>query len=186
MFCRKCGAELGINRSIPAAELPKPVVVERNRGIPLGITLAICGVFAGLAVLAGMKMTAPPEVRRPEEPKGIIAEPGNGPPTKQGVTPAMLWGALGLTVTPVSPSEAKLASLAPNCGAMAASVTGGSPASQAGVRQGDCIISVDLHPITGDPAAFITGYLARAKPGQVISLGICRQGRNTFANVTLR
>jgi len=187
MFCRKCGAELGINRSRPAAELPKPVVEERKRGVPMTVKLAICAGFAGLAVWGGMKMTAvPDQTVKPPEPVGIIAEPGSRPQSKPNAPPAQLWTQLGLSVSSVPADTAKLASLPPNSGAIASSVTLGLPADLAGVHQGDCLISIDLHPIIGDPTTFMSDYVSHKKPGQTLSLGISRSGRNTFANITLR
>jgi len=69
-------------------------------------------------------------------------------------------------------------------GAVVAQVQPGSPAAQAGVREGDLVVGVGTKPVAtpGDAAAAIRGS---TKDGKTVALRIVRNGQPRFIAVPL-
>ena len=73
--------------------------------------------------------------------------------------------------------------LAPSAGAVILSVISGSPAGQAGLRQGDVIVSANGKTIT--TAEQVTQITKSAQPGDVLHLGVVRGRIHQNVAVTL-
>lgn len=90
---------------------------------------------------------------------------------------------LGVGIRAITAVEAELYHLPEVRGALVSSVEPGLPAAEAGIRLGDVIVSLNGNPIRDD-TDFIT-KLADLRPGEQISLGIIREGREHTVRVTL-
>jgi Do/DeqQ family serine protease len=91
---------------------------------------------------------------------------------------------LGAKLQQVTPEIAEGLGLQRPVGALVASVVGGSPAAQAGIKTGDLITSVDGQPVD-DPTAF--NYRFATKPlGGISQVGIRRDGHQFVVAVSLR
>jgi Do/DeqQ family serine protease len=91
---------------------------------------------------------------------------------------------LGADLQSVTPAIADSMGLDRPVGALVASVTGGSPAAQAGLQPGDLIRSIDGQPVE-DVKAF--NYRFATKPlGATAQLGVLRKGHTITASVPLR
>ena len=90
---------------------------------------------------------------------------------------------LGVQVGPVTAVEAEIYDLRQVRGALITGVQEDLPASRAGLRIGDIILSVNGAPIQ-DNADLIT-RLANLRPNQEVTLGILREGRRHDVSVTL-
>ena len=90
---------------------------------------------------------------------------------------------IGITYQPISPDIANNYSLPVQWGAYVTHVTGGSPASQAGLQQGDIITRVG--DTTLDETHSYLNTLFTHKPGDVVSLTVIRNGQTQAVSVTL-
>ncbi len=83
---------------------------------------------------------------------------------------------LGLRQAPVSGVLARHLNLEPGVGSLVAGVAKGMPASVAGLKPYDVIVSFNNEPVTS--AASIVQFLSdkQIKPGQLIKLGVIQQG----------
>jgi S1-C subfamily serine protease len=96
-----------------------------------------------------------------------------------GHTLVRAW--LGARTQPVTPDIARSLGMAAPEGALVADVWPGGPAAQAGLKQGDVIVSVDGRPI-GDAGAI--GYaLSTHAVGDVVKLGVRRDGAEHIASL---
>ncbi|MFD8593845.1 S1C family serine protease [Kitasatospora sp. NPDC059646] len=84
---------------------------------------------------------------------------------------------LGVTVRPFFDANFQPA------GAAIVSVTNGGPAASAGLQAGDVITKINDTPITSPPA--LTTALASFSPGDKVTVGYQREGKNQTADVTL-
>jgi serine protease Do len=89
---------------------------------------------------------------------------------------------LGVQIADVTPADVQVFGLSDAVGAVVKAVSDG-PASEAGVRLGDVIVSMDGEPVrdTGD----LMERVALRQPGERVVLGLVRYGREVRVNVTL-
>ncbi len=92
-------------------------------------------------------------------------------------------GYIGISMNDVTPDNAQFFNLKDASGAIVAQVSPNSPASRAGLKQGDVIAEVNGSHVTN------SGYLQIAvsgvEPGKSITLGILRDGKPQTVNVTV-
>ncbi len=92
-------------------------------------------------------------------------------------------GYLGVGLNDVTPENAKFFNLTGNTGALIASVTPNSPASRAGLKEGDVVIAVDGRPVeTGSDLQVIVSEDA---PGSKIQLDVLRNGHPEKVDLTV-
>ncbi|HEV2719640.1 MAG TPA: trypsin-like peptidase domain-containing protein [Thermoanaerobaculia bacterium] len=89
---------------------------------------------------------------------------------------------IGAVTSTLTPEEAKRIGAQARSGALVSRVFGGSPASAAGLQQGDVITAVEGHPV--DSRESFSTLTATAAPGQSIPLTIVRKGATR--NVSVR
>ncbi len=90
---------------------------------------------------------------------------------------------LGVNVTTVTPEDAEYFSLPEVSGVLVQDAAEGGPAAEAGLRQGDVIVSLDGQPI--ERSAALQRAVAERSPGDRIELGIVRDGERMTVAVTL-
>jgi len=83
----------------------------------------------------------------------------------------------------VTPDNAKFFNLQDASGAIIAQVTPDSPASRAGLKQGDVITTLNGQTITNSSALQVA--VSELEPGATISLGILRNGNPMTIRVTI-
>ena len=92
-------------------------------------------------------------------------------------------GYLGVGLNDVTPENAKFFNLTGNTGALIASVTPDSPASRAGLKEGDVVTGVNGHSVeTGSDLQVIVSEDA---PGSKIELDVMRNGHPEKVNLTV-
>jgi serine protease Do len=92
-------------------------------------------------------------------------------------------GYLGVGLNDVTPENAKFFNLTGNTGALIASVTPNSPASRAGLKEGDVVTAVNGQPVeTGSDLQVIVSEDA---PGSKIALDVIRNGRAEKMDLTV-
>ena len=92
-------------------------------------------------------------------------------------------GYLGVGLNDVTPDNAKFFNLTGNTGALIASVTPNSPASRAGLKQGDVVTAVNGQPVeTGSDLQVVVSEDA---PGSKIQLDVERNGHPEKINLTV-
>jgi serine protease Do len=92
-------------------------------------------------------------------------------------------GYVGIAMNDVTPDNAKFFNLQDASGAIVAQVTPNSPASHAGLKQGDVITTLNGKQITNSSALQVS--VSELAPGTTISLGVLRDGKPTTVNVTI-
>jgi serine protease Do len=92
-------------------------------------------------------------------------------------------GYLGVTLNDVTPDNASFFHLPNATGTILAQITPDSPASRAGLQQGDVVISLNGHPIENGGALQLA--VSELTPGTKITLGIIRNGSQRTENVTI-
>ena len=90
---------------------------------------------------------------------------------------------LGVRMTTITPEDAEFFDLKDVSGVLVQGVTQGGPADEAGIRQGDVIVSVDGEPISGSGG--LQQEVAERSPGDRVELGIVRDGRGSTVSVEL-
>ncbi|HUJ74994.1 MAG TPA: Do family serine endopeptidase, partial [bacterium] len=93
-------------------------------------------------------------------------------------------GYLGVVIQNVTPALASALNLEPNHGALVASVAPGSPASQAGLRQGDVITSFQGRPVSSVSA--LRYAVAAVKPGDTVKTEVLRDGKPALLDVKIK
>ncbi len=92
-------------------------------------------------------------------------------------------GYIGISMNDVTPDNAQFFNLKDATGAIVAQVSPNSPASRAGLKQGDVITAINGSHVTN------SGYLQIAvsgiEPGKSLSLGILRDGKPETVNLTV-
>ena len=91
---------------------------------------------------------------------------------------------LGVSLGPVDETTAKALKLDEASGVMVQTVVDGGAAKDAGIKEGDVILSVDEKPLSS-PSELQT-YVARKHPGDAVSLKLYRDGRSFEKKVTLK
>jgi serine protease Do len=92
-------------------------------------------------------------------------------------------GYLGVGLNDVTPENSKFFNLTGNTGALIASVTPDSPASRAGLQEGDVVTAVNGHSVeTGSDLQVIVSEDA---PGSKIELDVVRNGHPEKVNLTV-
>jgi Do/DeqQ family serine protease len=91
---------------------------------------------------------------------------------------------LGVTVQEVTSDMAKSLGLSSVKGAIVSSVTPGSAADKAGIKQGDVIESLDRQPVNDTNS--LRNRVAETKPGTTEPITIWRNGTEKTLNVTLQ
>ena len=92
-------------------------------------------------------------------------------------------GYLGVGLNDVTPENAKFFNLTGNTGALIASVTPNSPASRAGLKEGDVVTAVNGQTVeTGSDLQVAVSEVA---PGTKIQLDIERNGRPDKVDLTV-
>ena len=90
---------------------------------------------------------------------------------------------LGVSIQDVTPDIAAGLKLDKDSGILISDVVAGSPASRAGLEDGDVIVSLDGKP-TG-PMQEFRNRIARSKPGTRVELGVLRDDKERTFDVTL-
>jgi len=93
-------------------------------------------------------------------------------------------GWLGVAMQPLTPSLAKAVGLANDHGVLIDSVTAGSPAAKADLRQGDVIRSYDGKDIQN--ARDLAMAVADTPAGKTVRIGLWRENHALTAEVTIR
>ena len=92
-------------------------------------------------------------------------------------------GYVGIAMNDVTPDNAKFFNLQDASGAIVAQVTPNSPASHAGLKQGDVITTLNGKGIANSSALQVA--VSELAPGTSISLGLLRDGKPATVNVTI-
>lgn len=98
-------------------------------------------------------------------------------------TGAVHHGYLGIAMNDVTPENAQFFNLTDALGAIVSQVTPGSPAANAGMKNGDVITSINGKPVENGSALQVD--VAQMTPGTKINLGINRSGQHQSLSVTL-
>jgi serine protease Do len=92
-------------------------------------------------------------------------------------------GYLGVGLNDVTPDNAKFFNLTGNTGALIAQVTPNSPASRAGLKEGDVVTSVDGHPV--ESGSDLQVVVSEKAPGTKIQLDVERNGQTQKMDLTV-
>jgi len=92
-------------------------------------------------------------------------------------------GALGVWINTITPETATARGLKSTRGAVVSAVGVGSAAERAGLRVNDVILSVDGKPVRD--AGSLRAAIGLRRPGERVSLGILRDGREQTIEATL-
>jgi serine protease Do len=92
-------------------------------------------------------------------------------------------GYLGVGLNDVTPDNAKFFNLTGNTGALIAQVTPDSPASRAGLKEGDVVTSVDGHPV--ESGSDLQVVVSEKAPGTKIQLDVQRNGQAQKMELTV-
>jgi serine protease Do len=92
-------------------------------------------------------------------------------------------GYLGVGLNDVTPDNAKFFNLTGNTGALIASVSPDSPASRAGLKEGDVVTGVNGHPI--ENGGDLQVIVSEDAPGSKIQLDVIRNGHPETLDLTV-
>ncbi len=92
-------------------------------------------------------------------------------------------GYLGISMNDVTPDNAQFFKLKDASGAIVAQVTPDSPASRAGLQNGDVIVSLNGRAVLNGSALQVA--VAEDAPGTKIALGVLRNGSSQTVNLTV-
>jgi serine protease Do len=92
-------------------------------------------------------------------------------------------GYLGVGLNDVTPENAKFFNLTGNTGALIASVTPDSPASRAGLKEGDVVTAVNGHPV--ENGGDLQVIVSEDAPGSKIQLDVMRNGHAENVDLTV-
>ena len=92
-------------------------------------------------------------------------------------------GYVGIAMNDVTPDNAKFFNLQDASGAIVAQVTPNSPASHAGLKQGDVITTLNGKEVANSSALQVA--ISELAPGKTISLGVLRDGKPATVSVTI-
>ncbi len=142
--------------------LPTKTAVSRARFIAVVASLTLCLLVA--ATLAS------------DELRAILLAPSQ--PVTAGAVPY-----LGLTYVPLSHELAARYGVEAGTGVLVTDVEGGSPASIAGLRTGDILLTVDTVPLT--LMSSMVELLSGKHPGDRVTFQALRDGRTLTVELTL-
>lgn len=92
-------------------------------------------------------------------------------------------GWLGVAMQPLTPSLAKAAGLSEDSGVLVASITPGSPAERADLRQGDVITAFDRKPVK--TMRDLALAVAETPSGRTVGVAVWRENRSQTINVRI-
>jgi serine protease Do len=92
-------------------------------------------------------------------------------------------GYLGVGLNDVTPDNAKFFNMTENTGALIASVTPDSPASRAGLKEGDVVTAVNGHPV--ENGGDLQVIVSEDAPGSKIQLDVMRNGHPEKIDLTV-
>ena len=92
-------------------------------------------------------------------------------------------GYVGIAMNDVTPDNARFFGLGDAWGAIVAQVSPDSPASRAGLKQGDVITSFDGQKVSNSSALQVS--VSQVTPGTKIDLGVLRDGKPTSLSLTV-
>src|SRR5271165_5224722 len=92
-------------------------------------------------------------------------------------------GYLGVGLNDVTPENSKFFNLTGNTGALIASVTPDSPASRAGLKEGDVVTGVNGHPV--ENGGDLQVVVSEEAPGSKIQLDVMRNGHPEQIDLTV-
>ena len=92
-------------------------------------------------------------------------------------------GYVGIAMNDVTPDNAHFFGLQDASGAIVAQVSPDSPASRAGLKQGDVITTFNGQKVTNGSALQVD--VAQVQPGTTVHFGVLRNGQPTTVNVTV-
>jgi len=92
-------------------------------------------------------------------------------------------GWLGVMIQQVTPDLAKSFGLDRPIGALVAEVSPGSPAAEAGIKQGDVVVEVDGKTV--EQMSMLPTMVAETKPGTKVTLGVIRDGKRLEIPITI-
>jgi serine protease Do len=92
-------------------------------------------------------------------------------------------GYLGVGLNDLTPENAKFFNLTGNSGALIASVTPDSPASHAGLKQGDVVTAVNGQPV--ESGSDLQVVVSEVAPGSKVQLQVQRNGHSENLDVTV-
>src|ERR1700728_615324 len=92
-------------------------------------------------------------------------------------------GYLGVGLNDVTPENSKFFNLTGNTGALIASVTPNSPASHAGLKQGDVVTAVNGQPV--ETGSHLQVIVSEDAPGSKIQLDVMRNGHSENIDLTV-
>ena len=93
------------------------------------------------------------------------------------------YGYLGVQTTTITTSLQQEYELSRSQGALVVQVEPGSPAAEAGVKQGDIIVQIGERPV--DTEVDLFAYLRSRRPGEQVDLVVDRDGKELTLTVTL-
>ncbi|MCB0694543.1 MAG: trypsin-like peptidase domain-containing protein [Lewinellaceae bacterium] len=93
-------------------------------------------------------------------------------------------GILGINVDEIDQQQAREAGVKPGQGVLITRVNPGSAAYEGGLRRGDVIMAIDSRRIHSVPE--LQEQVARARPGQTLTIRYSRDGEKTQTEVTLQ
>lgn len=92
-------------------------------------------------------------------------------------------GMLGVTVQNMNPDMAKSLGLSQTSGAIVSEVQAGSPAAEAGLKEGDVILSLNGKPV--DSSNSLRNHIAPLGPDATVKLNVMRDGKEREMTVKL-
>jgi len=91
-------------------------------------------------------------------------------------------GYLGININDVTPDNAQFFNLKESSGAIVAGVSPDSPASKAGLKQGDVVTEVNGQKVD---ASGLQGAVSQMTPGEPVKLGVVRDGKPMNLSLTV-
>ncbi|HWV38434.1 MAG TPA: Do family serine endopeptidase [Vulgatibacter sp.] len=98
-------------------------------------------------------------------------------------TGRVVRGFLGVGVQDLTPELAKALGIRQQEGALVAQVEPNGPGAKAGLEPGDAVVTLNGNPVKG--ASELSREVAQSRPGDTVTLGILRDGRQQEVKVTL-
>ena len=172
--------EMFFDDAVRAAQLLGLTLTSRNKQDPDPIPM--CGIpwhqrdgYVARLLRAGHKVAICDQLEDPAQAKGIVQQIIQNGSVQRG------W--LGVAIGPVTPEIAASLNLPAPKGALVNTVTDGSPAGKAGLKEGDIILSYGDKAI--DHVQDLTRAVADTKAGTSRDLKILRDGRQQTVKVNI-
>jgi len=162
---RKPGAFIQTDAAINPGNSGGPLV--NSHGELIGINTFI---ISGSGSFAGAGFAIPSQIARASA-ESLIK------------TGKVQHGYLGISMNDVTPENSSFFNLPDAAGALVAQVAPGSPADKAGLKQGDVLREIDGKKIVN--GSFLQVAVSQIAPGNVISLGVIRDGKPETVKLTV-